>query len=86
MKKFVFRTLGLTVIVLLSNLPVAKAAVGDCHVSCCNGDSWNGPVPPGYSNCCDLFRSLCGYWGEAYVETGGGIGIQYCLSYGSCEG
>jgi hypothetical protein len=85
MKRLLLRTLGLTAIVLLSNLPTVKAAEGDCHVSCCNGDSYDGPLPPGYYSCCDVFRDLCRYKGEAYVETSWAPeGIAYCLNEGTC--
>jgi hypothetical protein len=83
MKRLLLRTLGLTAIVLLSNLPTVKAAEGDCHVSCCNGASYDGPLPSGYFSCCDVFRDLCGgYKGEANVETS--WGVAYCLSEGTC--
>jgi hypothetical protein len=83
MKKLALRILGLTAIVLLSNLPLAQAAVGDCHITCCDGStSWHGPVPAGTS-CCLLLTSLCASGGgTAYQETR--WGKLYCLGYGPC--
>jgi hypothetical protein len=83
MKKLMLRILGITAIVLLLTLPKAGAAVGDCHIVCCDGTAWNGPPPSG-STCCQLFESLCGYWGDAYQETA--FGEAYCLNYGPCGG
>jgi hypothetical protein len=81
MKKMMLRTLGLAAIVLLANLSPLKAAVGDCHIVCCDGTTWDG-YAPSYSSCCDLFGSICGYRGGAYQETP--HGDAYCLSI-SCE-
>ena len=81
-KKLIFRILGLTAIVLTSNLPVASAAVGDCHITCCDGSaSWHGPAPSG-TTCCQLFANLCASEGTAYQETR--WGKLYCLNYGEC--
>ena len=83
MKKLLLRTLGLTAIVLLSNLPVAKAADGDCHIYCCgDGYTYDGPVPSGYSSCCEFFGNRCGFIGDATYEVHGWI--NYCRSYETC--
>jgi hypothetical protein len=81
MKKLMLRSLGLAVIVLLSQLSTAKAAVGDCHISCCDGTCWNGPVASSF-DCCQLFGTICGYKGNAYYETS--FGPNYCPNFGSC--
>jgi hypothetical protein len=82
MKKLLLRTLGLAAIVLLSNLPAAKAADGDCHIYCCDGFTYDGPLPSGYSSCCDMFRDRCGYFGDASYESHGWL--NYCPSFGTC--
>jgi hypothetical protein len=83
MKQTLLRTLGLAAIVALSNLPIATAAPGDCHITCCNGSSWDGAAS--HSTCCDLFDSLCGNVGTAYTENGGGgPAEQYCPSFEIC--
>jgi hypothetical protein len=84
MKKLLLRTLGLTAIVLMSNLPSAKAADGDCHIYCCNGYTYDGPAAAlGYSSCCDIFRDQCNYFGDASYEAHGWI--NYCRNFGTCE-
>lgn len=86
MKRSVLRALGLTAVVLLSNLAITRADVGDCHISCCDGPTWDGPPPAG-TTCCELFGSLCGYIGDAYSETGGKIGggHTFCPNFSSCS-
>lgn len=79
------RILGLTAIVALASLPQAGAAAGDCHVEC-NGNSW--VVYTGdYGECCGLFHTLCGSYGDAYYElqTRWGVEPMYCPSYAPPE-
>jgi hypothetical protein len=81
MKKLVVRTLGLTAIALLPNLPSADAAVGECHIRCCNGHSRDIPTQS-IVDCCQIFEDLCDSEGEAYREAK--FGIVNCTSFRIC--
>lgn len=81
MKRLLLLTLMLGTLVFLSNLPVARAAVGDCHIRCCDGRYWLEPGVSG-STCCNLFGSRCGYYGIAYQESSSGN--LYCFSIDTC--
>jgi hypothetical protein len=78
--KTMLRMSGLAAMILLSNLPTAGAAVGDCHIQCATGATWDGPVSSP-SQCCAYFGTLCGYDGTAYTETS--FGEAYCPSIGA---
>lgn len=85
MRQQIFRALGLAAIVLLSNLPLARASAGCCHVTCCTGGgSYNGPLPSGYTSCCQIFRDLCGGIGTAYQDPPPGGDALVCLPYAIC--
>jgi hypothetical protein len=87
MRQQIFRALGLAAIVLLSDLPLARASAGGCHVTCCSGGgSYNGPLPSGSTSCCQIFRDLCGGLGAAFQDPPPGEEVLVCLPYGTCGG
>ncbi len=85
MRQLIFRAFGLAAIVLLSNVPLARATVGWCYLTCCNGEPYIVILPSGQADCCQIFHDRCGGLGEVHQDAPDGPMV--CLSYcGTCGG